>query len=105
MKITFCKRCPLGQSTLPSALSKALLEKKITAKVSDIDCLSGCARPSAISVRQTGKTAYLFGDLNENDLNDLVYFVDLYAQSSDGNFADARPLGTLREKAIARIPA
>lgn len=56
-------------------------------------------------MRQTGKTAYLFGDLNENDLNDLVYFVDLYAQSSDGNFADARPLGTLREKAIARIPA
>jgi predicted metal-binding protein len=67
--------------------------------------MSGCARSSAVSVRQEGKTAYLFGDLSQDDLADLVTFAQLYAQSTDGTFADARPLGELREKVIARIPA
>jgi len=35
---------------------------------------------------------------------DLLTFARLYAASPDGNFADARPLGALRTKALARIP-
>lgn len=66
--------------------------------------MSGCTRKSTIAFRAPDKTAYLFGDLTADDLPDLVTFARLYAASPDGNLADARPLGALRMKAIARIP-
>ena len=86
------------------ALDAALTEAGLRVAVEKIDCMSGCARPSTVAFRAEGKTAYLFGDVGEADLPDLVTFVRLYLASADGNLADARPLGALREKAIARIP-
>jgi predicted metal-binding protein len=66
--------------------------------------MSGCTRPSTVAFRAEGKTAYLFGEIAEADIPNLVTFLRLYSASPDGNLADARPLGSLREKAIARIP-
>ena len=66
--------------------------------------MSGCTRPSAVAFRAEGKTAYLFGEITAADLPDLLSFLRLYAASPDGALADARPLGELRNKAIARIP-
>jgi predicted metal-binding protein len=47
---------------------------------------------------------YLFGDLTIADLADLLVFARHYNASNDGTFADARILGPLRLKALARIP-
>ncbi len=66
--------------------------------------MSGCTRASTCSFRASGKTAYLFGDLTADDLPDLVTFARHHDASTDGNLADARVLGALRMKAIARIP-
>ena len=55
-------------------------------------------------MRAPGKTAYLFGDASEADVPNLIVFLKLYDASADGNLADARPIGALREKALARIP-
>ncbi len=66
--------------------------------------MSGCTRPSTVAVRAPGKTAYLFGDAGAADVADLIVFLKLYEAAPDGNLADARPIGTLREKALARIP-
>ena len=66
--------------------------------------MSGCARASTIGFRAAGKTAYLFGDLTKGDLANLLDFAKLYHASPDGTFADARVLGPLRMKALARIP-
>jgi len=104
MKITLCATCALGQGTFPDRLRHALARENLAATVALTDCLSGCTRPSALAVRDQGKTAYLFGDLTAADLPGLVTFARLYAASPDGTFADARPLGALRLKAIARIP-
>lgn len=104
MKITLCATCALGRGTFPDRLRHALAREKVTATVSLTECMSGCTRPSALAVRDDGKTAYLFGDLTEADLFDLLAFARLYSSSADGTFADARPLGGLRMKAIARIP-
>jgi predicted metal-binding protein len=38
------------------------------------------------------------------DIPNLIAFLRLYGASPDGNLADARPLGSLRNKALARIP-
>lgn len=72
--------------------------------VEGVDCMSGCTRGQTVAFRAEGKVAYLFGDLTAADLPDLQNFVDHYAVSLDGTFADARVLGDLRHKAIARIP-
>jgi predicted metal-binding protein len=100
VKITLCSSCELGESGFAAVLQAALPE----AQVSTTECMSGCARPSTIAFRAPGKTAYLFGDIIADDLPHLVTFATHYGTSPDGNFADARILGPLRMKAIARIP-
>ena len=104
MKITLCATCALGQGGFADTLHNALTQRGIHAEIASTDCLSGCTRPSALAFRAPGKMAYLFGDLIADDLPGLMAFAALYAASPDGRLADARPLGTLRHKAIARIP-
>lgn len=103
--LTLCNTCRDADPALPQLLVEALTEAGLSAKVQQVGCMSGCKRPQTLSLRQSGKTAYLFGEITAADLSDIVTLVRLYADSPDGNFADARPLGALRMKAIARIPA
>lgn len=104
MIVTLCASCALGQAGFAAPLQAALQTEGVAAKVSTADCMSGCTRPSTCAFRAPGKTAYLFGDLTEADLPDLLTFARHYAASPDGNLPDARVLGGLRMKAIARIP-
>ncbi len=105
MNITLCASCSLGQGGFATTLQAALDTAQIPANITSTDCMSGCNRASTCAFRAPGKTAYLFGDLTAADLPDLVTFADHYAASPDGNLPDARVLGALRHKAIARIPA
>ena len=98
--VTLCATCALGQAGFAAPLDAALPGATLTT----VACMSGCTRPSTIAFRAPGKTAYLFGEITAADLPLLQRFHDLYAQSPDGNFDDARVLGDLRLKAIARIP-
>jgi len=102
--LTLCQSCPAGQSGLEAVLRNALGMLDFTVVLAGVDCMSGCARPSTLACRAPGKTAYLFGDIGPDDLPDILSFLRLYNTSPDGNFADARPLGSLRQKALARIP-
>ncbi|WP_149141327.1 DUF1636 family protein [Gemmobacter caeruleus] len=104
MKITLCGSCALGRAGFAAHLDAALAAAGIGAEIALTECMSGCARGSTCAFRDKGKTAYLFGDLTESDLPDLVVFAGLYAAAPDGVLADARPLGALRLKALARIP-
>ena len=103
-RVTVCSSCPAGQAGLAKTLAAAIAHQGVAAEVAGTDCMSGCSRPSTVAFRAPGKTAYLFGDITGADLPDILTFLQLYADSHDGNFADARPLGSLRLKAIARIP-
>ena len=92
---------------LSCASGGALLQALATLEgyaVTGIDCMSGCTRPATVAFRAAGKTAYLFGEIGPGDMPDLKAFARAYTASADGNFADARILGALRMKAIARIP-
>jgi predicted metal-binding protein len=104
MIITLCASCDLGRSGFAAPLRAALAEVGVAVDLRLTDCMSGCTRPSTCAFRAPGKTAYLFGDLTADDLPDLVTFARHYAASPDGNLPDARVLGGLRMKAIARIP-
>ena len=83
-------------------LTEALHDLPATLRTTE--CMSACTRPAAVAFRSPGKTAYLFGDLTAADLPDLITFARAYHASTDGTFADTRPLGALRTKAVARIP-
>ncbi len=96
-----CAGCPGDGSALADALRDAAPEGWA---IHTHDCLSGCQRPVSAAFRAPGKTAYLFGEIGQADLADIHRFMALYAASQDGTFADARVLGPLRLKAIARIP-
>lgn len=102
--ITVCGSCDFGRAGFAELLREGLLEAGLDLPVTTVECMSGCRRPSTCAFRSPGKTAYLFGDLSETDLAELVRFAKVYEKSSDGNFADARVIGGLRFKAIARIP-
>lgn len=104
MIVIFCASCELGEAGFADIARTALSNAGIAADVRTTDCMSGCTRRSTCAFRSPGKTAYLFGDLTADDLADLVTFACHYAASADGNLADARVLGALRMKAIARIP-
>lgn len=104
MKVTLCSSCELGRVGFAGPLQAALADAGLTAQVATTDCMSGCTRPSTCAFRAPGKTAYLFGDLTAEDLPDLLTFARHYAASPDGTLPDARVLGGLRMKAIARIP-
>lgn len=103
--ISLCRTCRDADPTLPDQLAAALRTAGLAAEVQEVDCMSGCARPQTLAVRQSGKTAYLFGEITTADLPDIITFLQLYDASADGTLSDARPLGDLRFKAIARIPA
>ena len=72
--------------------------------VTPVGCMSGCRNTQTVGFRSPGKVAYLFGDITAADLPLLHNFARLYDASHDGTFADARVLGDLRSKALARIP-
>ena len=72
--------------------------------VKSVDCMSGCSRAQTVAFRSPQKVAYLFGDITVADLPVLRNFARLYDASGDGTFHDARVLGDLRTKALARIP-
>ncbi|MCZ4353886.1 DUF1636 family protein [Roseovarius aestuarii] len=72
--------------------------------VTPVDCMSGCRNSQTVAFRSAGKVAYLFGEVTAADLPLLRRFASLYDASNDGHFADARVLGDLRFRALARIP-
>ena len=100
--ITLCQSCPGNLTELAPTLRTNLHLLPYT--VTTTECMSACTRPATVAFRAKGKTAYLFGDLTREDLPDLITFAHLYLASPDGTFHDTRPLGTLRTKAVARIP-
>lgn len=96
-----CNTCTKQSGSFIAQARAALPAVRIEA----IDCMSGCARAQTVAFREAGKTAYLFGEITPADFPALETFSRLYTASFDGTFPDARPLGELRHKAIARIPA
>ncbi|SFD87467.1 Protein of unknown function [Sulfitobacter brevis] len=99
MKVHVCSSC-----THDGAFVKTVQDALADCDVLSVDCMSGCAHAQTVAFHSAGKTAYLFGDITVDDLPALQNFARLYQASSDGNFTDARVLGDLRTKAIARIP-
>ncbi|UWR15225.1 DUF1636 domain-containing protein [Sulfitobacter sp. M368] len=99
VQLLVCRTCSPDGSFVDVA-RRALPELEVRG----VDCMSGCTRAQTVAFRSPGKVAYLFGEITEANIEELRSFARLYDASDDGTFADARVLGELRTRAIARIP-
>ncbi|MAM63730.1 DUF1636 family protein [Maritimibacter sp. UBA3975] len=96
-RVAVCIGCEGG-----TALADALAARM---KVERAHCMNACARPVCLSVREEGKAAYLFGDVDPTLADEVETFLALYDAAPKGLITDARVLERLRFKLIGRIPA
>jgi predicted metal-binding protein len=96
-RVAVCIGCDGG-----TALAEALEARM---PVTRAHCMNACARPVCLSVREEGKAAYLFGDVDPALVDEVELFLELFDAAKKGIVTDARPLGELRFKLIGRIPA
>ncbi len=101
--IFVCRECREGGAALAEAAAQILADRPKW-RVTLAGCMSGCRGGASLAARAPGKTAYLFSPVEPEDLPGLAAFAALYEASPDGAIEDARPLGSLRLKALARIP-
>lgn len=97
-----CGECPGGAGRL--ARIRAVLEGQ-GAAVAASACLGGCRSGASVAIRAPGGMAYLFGPVDDEEIACLPMLIALYRAAPAGAIADARPLGALRLRLLARIPA
>lgn len=114
-QILVCQSCRHKDS--PCLPGLALLEKLRAAvgqakglaedfEISGTACMAGCDRPCTVAWRATGKTTWLFGDIDPDaDIDALVAFATLYQRLEDGGCRAADHPGKLATATLARIPA
>lgn len=100
-RVYVCAECPDGADRLRQ-VADALHDTGW--QVTAAPCMSGCKSGGSVAIRAAGKMAYLFGPVLPEDLPGLRAFAKAYDAAPDGVIHDARPLGSLRLKALARIP-
>ena len=114
-QILVCQSCRHKDS--PCLPGLALLEKLRAAvaqakglaqdfEISGTACMAGCDRPCTVAWRATGKTTWLFGDIDPDaDIDALVEFAALYQRLEDGWCRAADRPGKLATATLARVPA
>ncbi|MFY0680791.1 MAG: DUF1636 family protein [Thalassovita sp.] len=100
LTLSVCMSCAGGRD-LADALDQEL---PAPYQVNRVSCMNVCTRPASVSLRQTGKHAYLFGDVTPAMAENVATLVTLFDAEETGAIADARPLGPLRFCLIGRIP-
>lgn len=97
-----CRECPGGADRL-ERVRRALSGTGCDTRPSS--CLSGCRSGASVAIRAPGRMAWLLGPVTEDDMAHLPEFMRLYHAAPQGAITDARSLGTLRLRVLARIPA
>jgi predicted metal-binding protein len=68
------------------------------------ECLSNCNRGVSVALTGPGRWSYVYGDLNEACVDELLAGAKLYAASRDGLVPWRERPTILRKGVIARVP-
>lgn len=91
-------------AVLRGALKSAGLDNQI--EVDATACLGGCVSPVNISLQGKGRGSYVFDGLDiKASEAEIIKLCRMYLKLDRGWIEDARPLGELRDRLRARIPA
>ncbi len=102
-RITVCATC---RERAGEALAALLRERLPRVKVRLAECLSACGAPLALAVGAEGKATYLFAAVDPDEqAEEVVTFMGLFASAPEGEVADARACGRLRFCLRGRVPA
>ncbi len=108
-RITICEGCRATSDVAPKGAAMAARLRALVGPETDVattDCMIVCGKPVTVSVRATGKVAYLFSGVDpDSQTEELATFAALYAAAPDGIVDDVRPCGQLRFCLVGRIPA
>lgn len=103
--ILICSTCKgIGEANkLREALAERVSKRFVFRA---IDCMAGCARPLVVGLQGSGKTQYLFGEINaEADIEAVACFAEQFLTSETGwSKASMRPK-RLYNKTLARLPS
>lgn len=70
-----------------------------------VECLNGCPRPCTAALRAPGKASLRFSALGPEDAPALAALARRYAESADGEVADAALPAGLRARLTVHTPA
>ena len=100
-RLVICQGCVGDGAGLHAAVRDALP----AVPVSRVGCLGVCRDPITLAAQGDGRATYVFSGLEPGDAGDVAAFAAAYDAAPGGWIADARPLGALRFKLVARVPA
>jgi predicted metal-binding protein len=73
-------------------------------RIVEVECLSNCNRGCSAALTGPGRWSYIYGDLNENSVDDLLMGASRYAATTDGLVPWRERPTIFRKGVIARIP-
>jgi predicted metal-binding protein len=73
-------------------------------RIVEVECLSNCDRGCSAALTGPGRWSYIYGDLNETSVDDLLTGAARYAATSDGLVPWRERPTIFRKGVIARIP-
>ena len=73
-------------------------------RVAEVECLSNCDRGCSAALTGPGRWSYIYGDLSEASVDDLLVGAARYAATSDGLVPWRERPTIFRKGVIARIP-
>ena len=108
-----CTTCKVGEvheddSQRPGArLHRALTEQGAPdgVQIVGVACLSACKTGAAVALSQRGKWTYVYGQMTEEHVPDILEGAALYAASEDGIVPWRERPVIFRKQSVARVPA
>jgi len=73
-------------------------------RIGEVECLSNCSRGCSAALTGPGRWSYVYGDLSEASVDDLLTGAARYAATSDGLVPWRERPTIFRKGVIARIP-
>jgi predicted metal-binding protein len=73
-------------------------------RIAEVECLSNCDRGCSAALTGPGRWSYIYGDLNEASVEDLLLGATRYAATEDGLVPWRERPTIMRKGVIARIP-
>jgi predicted metal-binding protein len=94
------KPCP-GER-LHAALSNVMAPEGVT--IVPVECLSACSNGPTIALSSQGRWTYVYGQMSETDVADILSGAAAYAAAPDGIVPWRERPEIFRKQSIARIP-
>jgi len=74
-------------------------------RIVGVECLSACKTGAAVALSQSGKWTYVYGQMSEASVPDILTGAAAYAASADGIVPWRERPVIFRKQSVARVPA